>query len=69
MHILCINRYCTCILNLVSSPSPPPTANSVIMCHYFLSLTCSFGGNQFGDDGLQAVAEGIENCRELKQLQ
>ena len=52
---------------LVSSPSPP-TANNVIMCHYFLFHTCSLSGNSFGDDGLKALAEGIKSCEELKQL-
>ena len=52
---------------LVSSPSPP-TANNVIMCHYFLFHTYSLDHNSFGDDALQGLAEGIKNCKELKQL-
>ena len=52
----------------LSSPSPP-TANSVEMCHLFLFHTCSLYGNHYGDDGLHAVAEGIKNCKELKEFQ
>ena len=43
-------------------------ANNVIMCHYLLFHTCSLGDNFFGDDGLEALSEGIKNCKELKVL-
>ena len=51
----------------MSSPSPP-TANNIIRCHCFLFHTCSLGVNPLGDDGLLVLAEGIKNCKELKDL-
>ena len=66
MCVLCINKMLYMYTEyLVSSPSPS-TANNVKMCQYL--HTCSLSCNCFGDDGLKALAEGIKNYKELKQL-
>ncbi len=56
---------CACTLNPGHPHPSPPITHDVLL----LLIPYSLPLNQFGDEGLQALFDGIKNYKELKELE